>query len=113
MHVPIGRSGVHAVPNTLHSHGLMTPFSTSPPRQAFGSATRTPGTLLLSSASQSAYASDSFSPLCEMKPMPRHASSSVPFDPLELLLVVRAHLLEQLARRERFVLVDPGEAIGL
>ena len=30
MHVPIGRSGVHAVPNTLHSHGLMTPLSTSP-----------------------------------------------------------------------------------
>ena len=30
MHVPIGRSGVHAVPNTLHSQGLITPFSTSP-----------------------------------------------------------------------------------
>jgi len=40
MHVPIGRSGVHAVPKTLHSHGLMTPLSTSPHWHAFGSATR-------------------------------------------------------------------------
>ena len=30
MHVPIGVSGVQAVPNTLHSHGLITPFNTSP-----------------------------------------------------------------------------------
>ena len=44
MHVPIGRSGVQAVPNTLHSHGLITPLSTSPHWHAFGSATRTPGT---------------------------------------------------------------------
>ena len=44
MHVPIGVSGVQAVPNTLHSHGLMTPFSTSPHWHALGSATRTPGT---------------------------------------------------------------------
>ena len=36
MQVPIGRSGVHAVPKTLHSHGLITPFSTSPHWQAFG-----------------------------------------------------------------------------
>ena len=43
MQVPIGVSGVHAVPNTLHSHGLITPFSTSPHWHAFGSATRTPG----------------------------------------------------------------------
>ena len=43
MHVPIACSGVHAVPNTLHSHGLMTPLSTSPHWHAFGSATRTPG----------------------------------------------------------------------
>ena len=54
MHVPIGRSGVHAVPNTLHSHGLITPLSTSPHWQAFGSATRMPGTLKRSSASKSA-----------------------------------------------------------
>ena len=54
MHVPIGRSGVHAVPNTLHSHGLITPFSTSPHWHALGSATRTPGTSKRSSASQSA-----------------------------------------------------------
>ncbi len=40
MHVPIGRSGVQAVPKTLHSHGLITPLSTSPHWQAFGSATR-------------------------------------------------------------------------
>ena len=39
-----GVSGVHAVPNTLHSQGLMTPFSTSPHWHALGSATRTPGT---------------------------------------------------------------------
>ena len=26
MQVPIGRSGVHALPNTLHSKGLITPF---------------------------------------------------------------------------------------
>ena len=30
MHVPIGVSGVHAVPKTLHSQGLSTPLSTSP-----------------------------------------------------------------------------------
>ena len=45
MQVPIGRSGVQAVPNTLHSHGLITPLSTSPHWHALGSATRTPGTL--------------------------------------------------------------------
>ena len=54
MQVPIGRSGVQAVPNTLHSHGLMTPFSTSPHWHAFGSATRTPGTSQRFSASRSA-----------------------------------------------------------
>ena len=54
MQVPIGRSGVQAVPNTLHSQGLITPLSTSPHWQAFGSATRTPGTLKRSSASRSA-----------------------------------------------------------
>ena len=43
MQVPIGWSGVQAVPKTLHSHGLITPFSTSPHWHAFGSATRTPG----------------------------------------------------------------------
>ena len=43
MHVPIGVSGVQAVPNTLHSHGLITPFNTSPHWHAFGSATRTFG----------------------------------------------------------------------
>ena len=43
MQVPMGVSGVHAVPNTLHSQGLMTPFSTSPHWHAFGSATRTLG----------------------------------------------------------------------
>jgi hypothetical protein len=34
MHVPIGRSGVQAVPNTLHSHGLMTPFRHAHARNA-------------------------------------------------------------------------------
>ena len=73
MHVPIGRSGVQAVPNTLHSHGLMTPFSTSPHWQAFGSATRTPGMSKRSSASNSRYASDNFRPLWEINPSPRHS----------------------------------------
>ena len=54
MHVPIGRSGVQAEPNTLHSNGLMTPLSTSPHWQALGSATRTPGTVQRRSASRSA-----------------------------------------------------------
>ena len=54
MHVPIGRSGVQAVPNTLHSHGLITPLSTSPHWQALGSATRTPGVAKRASASKSA-----------------------------------------------------------
>ena len=35
--VPSGRSGVQAVPKTLHSHGLIAPTSTSPHWQAFGS----------------------------------------------------------------------------
>ena len=39
----MGVSGVQAVPKTLHSHGLITPFSTSPHWHALGSATRTPG----------------------------------------------------------------------
>ena len=43
MQVPIACSGVQAVPNTLHSHGLITPFRTSPHWHALGSATRTPG----------------------------------------------------------------------
>ena len=54
MHVPIGRSGVHAVPKTLHSHGLMTPLRTSPHWHALGSATRTPGTAKRCSASSPA-----------------------------------------------------------
>jgi hypothetical protein len=54
MHVPIGRSGVQPEPKTLHSHGLMTPLRTSPHWQAFGSATRMPGTLYWISASMSA-----------------------------------------------------------
>ena len=49
-----GRSGVHAVPNTLHCHGLITPLSTSPHWHALGSATRTPGTAKRRSASRSA-----------------------------------------------------------
>ena len=73
MQVPIGVSGVHAVPNTLHSHGLSTPLSTSPHWQAFGSATRTPGTWNSSSASMAAYFSRTLSAECEMKPRPRHS----------------------------------------
>ena len=45
MQVPIGRSGVQAVPNTRHSHGLIAPISTSPHWQAFGSSTRVAGQL--------------------------------------------------------------------
>ena len=73
MHVPIGVSGVQAVPNTLHSHGLMTPLSTSPHWHAFGSATRTLGIEYRSSASKVANSGRSFSALCEMKPSPRHS----------------------------------------
>ena len=73
MHVPIGVSGVHAVPKTLHSHGLSTPLSTSPHWHAFGSATRTPGIANCSSASNSAKSSCSRSALCEMNPSPRHS----------------------------------------
>ena len=54
MQVPIGVSGVQAVPKTLHSQGLMTPLSTSPHWHALGSATRTPGTWYRSSASNAA-----------------------------------------------------------
>jgi hypothetical protein len=43
MSAPRGWSGVQAVPKTLHSWGLSTPFKTSPHWHAFGSATRTPG----------------------------------------------------------------------
>ncbi len=57
MQVPIGVSGVHAVPNTLHSHGFSTPLSTSPHWHDFGSATRSPGTSKIFSASNRAYAS--------------------------------------------------------
>ena len=73
MQVPIGVSGVQAVPNTLHSQGLMTPFSTSPHWQAFGSATRTPGTSKRSSASHGANSALSLSALWEMNPRPRHS----------------------------------------
>ena len=54
MQVPIGRSGVHAVPKTLHSNGLITPLRTSPHWQAFGSAMRTLGMAYRRSASRSA-----------------------------------------------------------
>ena len=55
MQVPMGVSGVQAVPNTLHSHGLSTPFSTSPHWQALGSATRTPGTSKMQLGIEAAY----------------------------------------------------------
>ena len=73
MQVPIGVSGVHAVPNTLHSQGFSTPLSTSPHWQAFGSATRTPGTWNSNSASMAAYSWRTLSAECEMKPRPRHS----------------------------------------
>ena len=55
MHEPMGVSGVQAVPNTLHSHGFLTPFRISPHWHAFGSAMRKPGTLNFNSASNAAY----------------------------------------------------------
>src|SRR6266700_6105322 len=73
MQVPIGVSGVHAVPNPLHSHGLSTPLSTSPHWQAFGSATRTPGTWNSTSASNAAKSGRTLSAECVMKPSPRHS----------------------------------------
>ena len=54
MHVPIGVSGVQAVPKTPHSHGSSAPCSTSPHWQAFGSATRRPGMVNSRSASNAA-----------------------------------------------------------
>ena len=54
MQVPIGRSGVHAVPKTLHSQGLIAPTRTSPHWHAFGSSTRVPGSSKRASASHSA-----------------------------------------------------------
>src|SRR4051812_5039220 len=74
MQVPIGVSGVHAVPNTLHSHGRRTPLSTSPHWHDFGSATRTPGTANRFSASKSAYRSDSCRAEEAMEPSPRHSN---------------------------------------
>ena len=73
MQVPIGVSGVHAVPNTLHSQGFSTPLSTSPHWQALGSATRTPGTSNSSSASNAAYSGRTRMAEWEMKPSPRHS----------------------------------------
>ena len=73
MHDPIGVSGVHAVPNTLHSQGFFTPFKISPHWQAFGSAMRNPGTLNFSSASNAAYLDRKRMPLCAIDPSPRHS----------------------------------------
>ncbi len=68
MQVPIGVSGVQAVPNTLHSHGFSTPLSTSPHWHAFGSATRTPGTENNDSASMEAKDDRTRSADCAMNP---------------------------------------------
>ncbi len=65
MQVPIGVSGVQAVPKTLHSQGLSTPLRTSPHWQALGSATRRPGSANRRSASRRAE--------WAMKPRPRHS----------------------------------------
>jgi hypothetical protein len=76
MHVPIGRSGVHAVPKTLHSQGLIAPIRTSPHWQALGSSTRSPGSSKRASASQAANSGRSFSALCAIQPRPRHSNVS-------------------------------------
>ena len=76
MQEPIGVSGVQAVPKTLHSQGFLTPLSISPHWQAFGSATRSPGTANFSSASNFAYFAFSFIPLWGMEPRPRHSKKS-------------------------------------
>ncbi len=52
--MPMGLSGVHAVPKTLHSHGLRAPRSTCPHWHARGSATRCPGSEKRASASHGA-----------------------------------------------------------
>ena len=70
MHVPMGVSGVQAVPNTLHSQGLMTPLSTSPHWQAFGSATRTPGIGIALLGVEGREPGRSLRALWEMKPEP-------------------------------------------
>src|SRR6185369_11673620 len=76
MHDPIGVSGVHAVPKTLHSHGFFTPLRISPHWHAFGSATRRPGTRKCASASKAAYAARSFRPLWGIDPRPLHSKYS-------------------------------------
>lgn len=55
MQVPMGVSGVQAVPNTLHSQGFKTPLRISPHLQALWSATLRLGMVNLSSASNWAY----------------------------------------------------------
>src|SRR5262249_32812254 len=76
MQEPIGVSGVQAVPKTLHSQGFFTPFKISPHWQAFGSATRRPGTANFNSASNSLYFALSFNPLWAIEPSPRHSKYS-------------------------------------
>ncbi len=76
MQVPIGRSGVQAVPKTRHSHGLIAPISTSPHWQAFGSSTRLPGSSKRASASQSASSGLRRSALRSIQPRPRHSNVS-------------------------------------
>ena len=88
MHVPIGRSGVHAVPNTLHSHGLIAPISTSPHWHAFGSSTRSPGQLEPRLGV----------PRGELGPQPERAPLD-PAEPAPLERVAQLHRL--LERRER------------
>ena len=73
MQVPMGDSGVQAVPNTLHSQGRSAPLSTSPHWHALGSATRRPGTPKRASASQSASPGARARALWAMNPRPRHS----------------------------------------
>ena len=76
MHVPIGVSGVQAVPNTRHSHGLMRPVNTDPHSQATGSGMSAPGTVKRFSASHRAYSSEMPRPESSSHPRPRHSKRS-------------------------------------
>ena len=100
MHVPIGVSGVHAVPKTLHSHGLITPLSTSPHWQAFGSATRTPGDL----------EADLGVPVGELRPQLQGALRDEA-QPAPLEVVRSSHGLGDRPQRQRVALLADDHAV--
>ena len=73
MHVPIGVSGVQAVPKTLHSQGFMAPLSTSPHWQALGSSTRKPRDLIAEFGIEGGVLTRELQRRVGMDPSPRHS----------------------------------------